>query len=114
MTIIRVHKMYFVYFVYFVEPNVDIVATPITNIIILTPHLHCKSVISYNLGQFYLSTRLAASSQGGGRLETETVLSQLNLLLPKLIYLRVNPAPVRHRGHRTTKLKEKSRRRKLV
>ena len=93
------------------EPNVDIVA-PITNIIILTPHLHCKSVIRYNL-RLVLSFR-QAGSQGDGRLETETVLSQLNLLLPKLIYLRVNPAPVRHRGHRTTKLKEKSRRRKLV
>ena len=96
------------------EPNVDIMA-PITNIIILTPHLHCKSVISYNL-RLVLSFRQAGShsSHGGGRLETETVLSQLNLLLPKLIYLLVNPAPVRHRGHRTTKLKEKSRRRKLV
>ena len=64
MTIIRVHKMYFVYFVYLVEPNVDIVATPITNIIILTPHLHCKSVISYNLG-LVLSFRQAGSQQSG-------------------------------------------------
>ena len=67
------------------EPNVDIMA-PITNIIILTPHLHCKSVISYNLG-LVLSFRQAGSQQPGrwedgdwnSTESTESTFAKINL-----------------------------------